>query len=76
MLLAVKFSEFIVKVNVIVGMVLAGLGVACLLVARRFAQAVDKTETVTKSSRAYIGAKILGVVLILVGMILIALPIK
>ena len=74
MLLAVKFSEFIVKVNVIVGMICAGLGVACLIIARRFAQAVDKTDTVTKSSKAYIGAKIVGLVLILLGMILIALP--
>lgn len=75
MLLAVKFSEFIVKANVIIGIICACLGVASLIVARRFAQAVDKSETVTKSSKAYIGARVFGLVMILVGMILIALPI-
>lgn len=75
MLLAVKFSEFIVKVNVIIGMICAIVGVASLIVAYRFAQAVDKSETVTKSSKAYIYTRIFGVVMILLGMILIALPI-
>lgn len=74
MLLAITFSEFIVKINVIAGIVCAMFGVACILISRRFAQAVDKTSKITKSSKAYVSTNVLGLVLILAGMILIALP--
>lgn len=74
MLLGVTFSEFIVKINVIIGMVLCAFGVASFVLAKRVAQAVDKTEVAYKSSKSYITTKIVGLVLVLVGMILIALP--
>ena len=74
MLLGVTFGQFISKVNVIIGIVACALGVASFILAKRVAQAVDKTETVYKSSKSYITTKIVGLVLVLLGMILIALP--
>lgn len=74
MLLGVTFSEFIVKVNVIAGIILCALGVASFILAGRIAQAVDKSDKVIKSSKAFITTRIVGLVLVLAGMILIALP--
>lgn len=74
MLLAVKFSEFIVKVNVVIGIIVCAVGVASFLVASNITRAVEKTETVSKSSKVYMACKIVGLVCVLVGMILIALP--
>lgn len=74
MLLAVKFSEFIVKVNVIVGIILACIGIACILLSKRVTMIVDKTDAVQKTSKVYVGVRVAGVIAILLGMILIALP--
>ena len=74
MLLAVKFSEFIVKVNVILGIIIAALGIASIIIASRLSEFIEKTDSVNKSSKVYSGCKIVGVVCILLGMILIALP--
>lgn len=74
MLLAVKFTDFIVRFNVIVGIICAAIGLACILLARRVTQAVDKTDSITTSSKTYVACKIAGLILILIGMILIALP--
>lgn len=74
MLLGVKFSEFIIKANVIFGIVLCAIGVACFILAKRVSQAVDKTDTANKSSKSYITTNIVGLVCVIAGMILIALP--
>lgn len=75
MLLAVKFSEFITKFNVILGIIIAAIGIASIIIAGRLAQVIDKSESVNKSSKSYIICKVVGLVCILLGMILIALPI-
>ena len=74
MLLAVTLSEFLVKINVIVGMILEGLGVASLLIAKNLSFAVNKSRKLDKSSKPYVGTKVIGLIMILAGMILIALP--
>jgi len=74
MLLAVSFSEFISRGNVIIGLVLASLGLACVFLAPRFTQAMEGVDAVSKASKFYIVAKIVGVAVLLVGMILIAFP--
>ena len=74
MLLAVKFSEFIVKANVIIGIIIAALGIAAFLIASKLTIFIDKTETLNKSSKVYMACKIAGLIGILLGMILIALP--
>ena len=75
MLLAVKLSEFLVKFNVILGIIIAAVGVASLIIAPRLSQAINKSEKVDKSSKSYIGCKVVGLVCVLLGMILIALPV-
>ena len=74
MLLAVKFSEFITKANVIIGIIVAALGIASMIIASRLSVVIDKSEKVNKSSKSYIACKVAGLVCILLGMILIALP--
>ena len=74
MLLAVKFSEFITRWNVVLGILLCSLGLALIFLARRVTQTIEKTDTVSKASKVYIVTKIAGVVVLLAGMILIAIP--
>lgn len=74
MLLAVKFSEFITKFNVILGIIIAAVGIASIIVSPRLSQVIDKSDKVNKASKSYIACKVVGLVCILLGMILIALP--
>lgn len=74
MLLAVKFSEFITKTNVIIGIIIAAIGIASFIIASTLAMFLDKSETLNKSSKVYITCKVVGIVCVLLGMILIALP--
>lgn len=74
MLLAVTFTEFIVKINVIIGIIIASLGLGAIFLSRRITQMVDKVEIISKSSKTYVISKVVGLVMLLVGMILIALP--
>ena len=74
MLLAVKFGEFISKANVIIGIIIAAIGIASFIVASKLTTFLDKTEIVNKSSKVYITCKVVGIVCVLLGMILIALP--
>ena len=73
-ILGITFKEFIQKPNVIIGIVLAILGIACWLLAKNVAQAVRKTEQVQTNDSILIGCKIAGLVGLLVGMVLLALP--
>ena len=73
-MLGITFSEFIQKTNVIVGIILAILGVACWLLAINVAKAVRKTEQIKPNDAVLIGVKVAGLVGILIGMVLIALP--
>ena len=74
LILGVTFKEFIQRGNVILGIIIAIVGVACWLVAKNLAQAVRKTTDVKPNDTVLIGCKVFGLVLVLVGMILLALP--
>lgn len=74
MLLAVTFGEFISRWNVIVGIILASLGLAIIFLARNFTKTMEKTDAISKSSKYYIVAKIVGIVVLLIGMVFIAFP--
>ena len=74
LILGVTFKEFIQRGNVILGIILAIVGVACWLLAKNLAQAVRKTTDVKPNDAVLIGCKVFGLVLVLVGMILLALP--
>ena len=69
-LLAVTFVEFIQRPNVIIGIVLAVLGIALAILARRITRAIRKTKDVQNNDNVLIGFKVAGLVLILVGFIL------
>ena len=73
-ILGVTFKEFIQKGNVICGIILAILGVATWLLAKHITKAVRKTETFKPNDSVLIGSKVVGLVGILLGMILIAIP--
>ncbi|MBQ8522550.1 MAG: hypothetical protein IJ458_02660 [Clostridia bacterium] len=73
-ILGVTFSEFIQKGNVIIGIILAILGVACWLLAMHITKAIRKTETIKPNDTILIACKVVGLVSILVGMVLIAIP--
>ena len=74
-ILGVTFKEFIQKGNVIVGIILAALGVACWLLAPYITKAVRKTENVKSNDTLLIGLKVAALVSLLIGMILIAIPV-
>ena len=73
-LLGVTFSEFIQKTNVIVGIISAILGVASWMLATHIAKAVRNNEQVDANDTVLVGSKVVGLVLLLIGMVLIALP--
>jgi len=73
-ILGVTFSEFIQKTNVIVGIICAILGVAGWLLATSITSTIRKGNQVKSNDTILIGCKVAGLVLILVGMVLIALP--
>lgn len=74
LLLGITFGEFIQKTNVIIGIVLAVLGVAAWLLSMNIAKAVRGTEEIKSNDTILIGCKVAGLVALLVGMVLIALP--
>lgn len=73
-ILGVTFKEFIQKGNVIIGIILAILGVGCWLLARNITVAIRKTEVVKPNDAILIGLKVAGLVALLLGMVLIAIP--
>lgn len=73
-ILGVTFKEFIQKGNVMIGVILAILGVACWLLAKNIAQVVRKGETVKPNDNVLIAWKVVGLVGVLIGMVIIALP--
>lgn len=74
LLLGITFKEFIQKGNVIVGIALAIIGVACWLLATNIAKAVRGTTQIQPNDTVLLGCKVTGLVSLLVGMVLIALP--
>lgn len=74
-ILGVTFKEFIQKGNVVVGIILASLGVACWLLAPYVAKAIRKTENLKSNDAWLVGLKVAALVSLLIGMILIAVPV-
>lgn len=73
-ILGITFKEFIQKGNVICGIILAILGVACWLLSKNIAQAVRKTDVVKPNDTVFIACKVVGLIGLLIGMVLLALP--
>ena len=72
--LGITFKEFIQKGNVIFGLALAIIGVATWLLAKSIATAVRKTDQIKPNDQVLIGCKVVGLIVLLIGMILIAIP--
>jgi hypothetical protein len=73
-LLGITFNEFIQKGNVIVGIILAILGVAMWLLAVNITKAVRRTASIKQNDTVLVTCRVVGLVSILIGMVLIALP--
>ncbi|MFQ6724308.1 MAG: hypothetical protein ACLRFE_03125 [Clostridia bacterium] len=73
-ILGVTFTEFIQKTNVIIGIILAILGVASWLLAINIARAVRKTDAIKPNDTVLVGCKVVGLISLLIGMVLIAIP--
>ena len=73
-ILGITFKEFIAKGNVIAGIICAIVGVAIWLLAINVTKSVRKTEVVKHDDTVLIGCKVAGLVMLLIGMVLIAIP--
>ncbi len=72
----VSVWEFLLRYTVISGMVVAAIGVAICMLAKRITLAKRHTDSLPKNDKLYQGLMLTGVCLILLGLILIALPIE
>lgn len=70
MLLAVTLIEYLQRPNVILSVMLAVFGVAFALLAKRITRAIRKTKDVRDDDAILVVLKIIGLMLILVGLIL------
>ena len=72
--LALEPLEFLLRYNVLAGMVVAIIGTAICMMAKRIAMAKKGQVEIDRNDSTYTKLKFLGLALIIVGMILIALP--
>lgn len=57
------------QVNVIVGIVLAAVGIALALLARRITRAIKKGQEVTDDNKLFITFKAIGLILVIAGLV-------
>ena len=75
LILGITFKEFIKKGNVMVGVGLAIIGLACWLLAMNITQAVRKTKQIKPNDTLLIGLRVTSLVILLLGMVAIAIPV-
>ncbi len=68
--------QFLSRYTVIIGIILAVIGVALCLTAKRITMAVRKQDEINKNDSLYVTLRIVGLCLILVGMIVMVLPVE
>ena len=68
--------EFLLRYTVIVGVILASIGVAICMMAKRITIAVRNVDVVDKRDKLYGALMVTGLLLILAGMIVVALPVE
>ena len=73
-LLAMEPLEFLLRYNVIGGTILAIIGTAICMMAKRITMAKRGQAEISSNDKFYAGLKFLGIFFILAGMICIALP--
>lgn len=72
----VSVWEFLLRYTVIAGVVVASIGVAICMLAKRITMAKRHTDTIQKSDKLYQALIVTGLCLILLGLVFIALPIE
>ena len=75
LILGITFKEFIKKGNVMAGIVIAIVGLACWLLAMNITQAVRKTKQIKPNDTLLIGLKVASLIILLLGMVAIAIPV-
>ena len=73
-MLGITFNEFIQKGNVIVGIILAILGIAIWLLAANITKVVRQSTSAKQNDTVYTSCKVIGLISLLIGMVLIAIP--
>ena len=68
--------EFLLRYTVIAGVIVAAIGVAICLTAKRIVMAKRKTATVDRKDSLYTTLMLLGLGFLLIGMIIMVLPIE
>ena len=68
--------EFLLRYTVVTGVILAVIGAAICMMAKRITMAKRNQIEINKNDRLYVTLKYLGLGLILIGMIIIAMPIE
>ncbi len=68
--------EYLLRYTVISGIIVAIIGMAICLMAKRITMAVRKQDEISKQDKLYVGLLFTGIALILIGMIIMALPIE
>lgn len=74
-ILGVTPLEFLLRYTVITGIIIAIVGTAILFMAKHITRAKRGTDEVDKNDKLYITLLIVGLMFVLIGMIIIALPI-
>ena len=74
--LAMQPLEFLLRYTVITGIVLAIIGTAVCMMAKRITMAKRKQVEIDKKDKLYVTLMLLGLAFILVGMIIMVLPIE
>lgn len=73
--LAMEPLEFLLRYSVITGVILAIIGTAICMMAKRITMAKRNQVEIDKKDKLYVTLMLLGLAFILIGMIIIALPI-
>ena len=72
--LALEPLEFLLRYNVIVGIIFAIIGTSICMMAKRITMTKRQQVEIDSKDKLYVGLKFVGLGLILLGMICIALP--
>ena len=73
-LLGVTLIEFLQRPNVLVAIFLAVIGITLAILSRRITRSVRKSKDIADNDGLFVGLKITGLVMILIGLILMVIP--
>lgn len=74
--LAMEPLEFLLRYTVITGMLIAIIGTALCMLAKRITMAKRNQVEINKKDKLYVTLMLLGLAFILIGMIIMVLPIE